>query len=186
MYRLLLALVLLISIGCEDEKEVNDNYVKQAILDMKLVTIMDDATVNIDGIVGLRYVGTFHYTGLMDSAQDRDGISAKALTTGCFSVPTCFRMDDTKGRAVWSRVTGDAAIYWEDGSDMWPGDIGGVTYGNSAEPNGYFPFDATSVQRNVLRTRIQNQAGNWAGYPNADGQRLGWCQEKNPHTCYQD
>jgi hypothetical protein len=185
-------LLSLLVLACEPEKECDDSWIRNAILDQRVVTVVEKEVIVDNGIVAGRYTGTFHYTGVMDYnatlaervQADKGIVQIKnPLTTGCFGVPECTRLDGTKGRAIVRVVDDDFTIYWEDESDAWPGDIGGVTY---CLEGPYSPVDDVSSDRNQLRNRIQNQIDRWAGHPSYHGKRLGWCQEKNPHLCHQD
>lgn len=188
-FLLIVSSLFLFLIGCNDPVTLGYQDFEDVILDEILFGSAVTANYQ-DGLLTLNIdnseesiIETFE----IDIVPFIDGIlvnkSHHALTTGCFEVPECVRMDDTKGRAVVSISLDDFTLYWEDNSEEFPGDITGVTYFST---DWYFPYGASNANRNQLRNEIQNEVGLWNGHPSMHGKRLGWCQEKNPHTCYQD
>jgi hypothetical protein len=160
-------------VGCDhDCKVVDENFIAAALKEGNIVEI-DNDVVSVNGIRQGIFANPFWLI-----KEKKTGI-----TTGCFSIPECVRMDETKARGVVKISTNDFSTYVENGSEQCPGDITSVTYFLDTF---YSPYGAVSSDRNQLRNAIKNQVGLWNGHPDLPGKRLGWCVEKNPHTCYQD
>jgi len=149
----LLALCLSISlISCEEDEQVDDNFIVSALKSAHVVTIDAEQTVRIGGII----VGT--YTG--------------AVTTGCFGIPTCVRMDEVN-RGIIKKDIDDFSLYAEAEAASPPD---GVSYFLT---DFFGPYWATNGTYQSMRGLINATGGT---YP---GKRVGWCNN-HPARCVQE
>jgi hypothetical protein len=140
-------------LGCCDDcrEQVDENEIAKAIKSGAMVNI-DDDMISIDGIVV--------------------GHTARAITTGCFGIPECIRLDETN-RGIVKKSTDDFSSYGEAEANDPPT---GVTYFST---NFYGPYWYSNGTYTAMRALITAGGGT---YP---GKRIGWCNN-HQDRCVQD
>jgi hypothetical protein len=148
-----IALVIVVSLcACEPEtKKVDENFIVDAMQDGKIVTVEKEDVI-INGVV----VGEL----------------SEPLTTGCFSIPECVRMDEVN-RGIIKKLTDDFSNYAEAEAQSPPT---GVTYFLTTY---YGPYWATNGTYTAMRALITATGGE---YP---GKRVGWCNN-HPERCVEE